>query len=164
MTERVVDAVVPLPAAIHGRKRVMNAVLTVALAVITIALFSKSDWTGGAALTAAAMLSAFRFWRLRSAVHVRLQNGLLQAYDPHIGGFNSMPVDEVSSVQFRAGSDRNLVKLPDRFIVRSNRHERELEVFVLAPEQKQKLEAFFQAHFPEHYQEAVEPLPGFPPS
>lgn len=155
---------VPLPAAIHGRKRTMNALLTVALVVIAVAQFSKSEWLAGSALSIAALISAFRFWRLRGAIHVRLRNGLLQSYEPHTGSFNNMPVAEVGSIQFRAGSDRNLVKLPDRFIVRSHQVERELEVFVLTAEQKPKLEAFFKTHFPEQYQQPVEPLPGFPPA
>lgn len=162
MSEQVRTERVLLPATIHGRKRVMNALLTVALIAIAMAQFSKSEWLAGAALAIAALISAFRFWRLRGAVHVQLQDGLLQSYDPHTGGFNSMPAGEIGSVQFRAGSDRHLVKLPDRFIVRGNRNERELEVFLLADEQKPKLEAFFKSHFPEQYQEAVEPLPGFP--
>lgn len=155
---------VPLPAAIHGRKRTMNALLTVALLVIATAQFSKLEWLAGAALGIAALISGFRFWRLRGAAHVQLQDDLLQSYDPHTGDFNNMPVTEVSSIQFRAGSDRNLVKLPDRFIVRSYRNDRELEVFVLTAEQRPKLEAFFKTHFPEQYQEPVTPLPGFPPT
>ncbi len=155
---------VALPATIHGRKRTMNALLTIALVVIAVAQFSKAEWPSGAALTVAALISAFRFWRLRDAVHVRLQDGVLHSYDPHTGGFKTMPVAEIASIQFRAGSDRNLVKLPDRFIVRSNRIERELEVFVLADEQKSKLDAFFKTHFPEQLQEPVTPLSGFPPA
>lgn len=157
-------ASVPLPSGIHGRKRTMNALLTFALIAIAVAQFSRSEWLAGAALAIAALISAFRFWRLRGAVHVRLQDGVLHSYDPHTGNFNNMPASEIASIQFRAGSDRNLVKLPDRFIVRSNRVERELEVFVLAAEQKPKLAAFFQALFPEQYQQPVEPLPGFPPT
>ncbi len=156
------SATVPLPATIHGRKRIMNAVLTVALVVIAVAQFGRSEWLAGSALAIAALISGYRFWRLRGAVHVRLQDGVLQSYDPHTGSFSSMPAVEIGSIQFRAGSDRNLVKLPDRFIVRSNRIERELEVFVIANQQRPKLEAFFLAHFPEQYQQPVEPLPGFP--
>ena len=164
MNEPLKMAQVPLPSGIYGRKRTMNALLTVALIAIAVAQFSRSEWLAGAALAIAALISAFRFWRLRGAVHVRLQDGVLHSYDPHTGNFNNMPASEIASIQFRAGSDRNLVKLPDRFIVRSNRVERELEVFVLAAEQKPKLAAFFQAHFPEQYQQPVEPLPGFPPT
>lgn len=149
-----------LPAAIHGRKRTINGILTVALAMIALAQFSHSEWLMGTVLTAAALMWAFRFWQLRGAVHVRLQHGLLQSYDPHAGGFNSMPAAEISSIHFLPASDRNLVKLPSRFIVRSNRIARELEVFVLAEEQQPKLAAFFQQHFPDRYQEPAG-LPGF---
>ena len=162
MNEQVTAEMVLLPAAIYGRKRTMNAILTVALALIALAQFSKSEWLLGTVLTAAALIWAFRFWQFRGAVHVRLQNGLLQSYDPHIGVIHSMPVSEIGSIQFRAGSDRNLVKLPDRFIVRSNRVERELEVFVLVAEQKPKLDVFFQANFPAQFQQPVDSLPGFP--
>lgn len=159
----VTDAV-SLPPAIRRRKLQVNGVITIALTGIAIGLISNGvGWQGGA-LVVAAIVSAIRMLRLRSALHVCIRNGVLQAYEPHTGSRNGMPVAEVGSIQFRAGSDRHLVKLPARFIVRHNRYERELEVYVLADEQKPKLEAFFKSHFPEQYQEAVEPLPGFPPT
>lgn len=153
---------VPLPATLRSRKLLLNGVTTVAMLAIAAALFGKqSRWIGGV-MVFAALISAVRFWRLRSATHVCLKNGLLQSYDPHLGVIHSMPVSEIGSIQFRPASDRNLVKLPSRFIVGSNRIARELEVFVLADEQQPKLAAFFKANFPEQYQEPVEPLPGFP--
>ena len=155
---------VPLPGSVRQRKLALNGLLAIVMLTIAFASFAKDSWAVGAFLLLFGVISMLRFVQLRKATQVCLQDAQLQAYDPNTGGRNSMPVAEIGSIQFRAGSDRNLVKLPDRFIVRHNRHEREMEVFVLADEQKPKLEAFFRSHFPEQYQESVSPLPGFPPT
>lgn len=155
---------VPLPEAVRRRKLAINGVLAIIMLTIAITSFNKGSWVVAVLFLVFGVISMLRIVQLRQATHVCLQNAHLKAYDPNTGGSNRMLVAEIGSIQFRPGSDRNLVKLPDRFIVRSKHIERELEVFVLTDEQKPKLEAFFRSHFPEQYQESVSPLPGFPPT
>lgn len=156
------NTAVALPTAVRKKAIALNVISSAALIILSIYLAKQSSWLGAAVFLAFSLIAAVRLRSLLRNQHVAIIDGMLRAYEPHRGGFATMLIAEVGSIQLRAGSDRNLVKLPSRYIVRHNRSQREIEIYLLDEAQKPKLEAFFREHFPEQYQESIEPLAGFP--
>jgi hypothetical protein len=157
------DVVVALPKAMRNKAIALNVISSTALAALSFYLTKQSAWLGAGVFLVFSLIAAIRLRGLLRNQHVALIDGVLHAYEPHRGGSATMPVAEIASIQQRAGSDRNLVKLPNRYLVRHNRSEREMEIYLLDDSQGPKLDAFFREHFPEQYQEPVSHLPGFPP-